>query len=80
MRLTLPDFITSDAKHIVDNWKLPYDLQVVVDVIARINLDVIVKSSELDKFCKDKELDIDEAILYFYEKSYKNRINKKFGL
>ena len=80
LRLTLPDFINIDAKHIVDNWKLPYDPQVVVNVIARINLDVITKSTELDKFAKDKELDIDPAILYFNEKSYKDRINKKFGL
>jgi len=79
LRLTLPDFINIDAKHIVGNWKLPYDPQAAFGVIARINLDVITKSTELDKFVKDKELDIDAAVLYFYEKSYKDRINKKFG-
>lgn len=80
LRLTLPDFITSDARHIIDNWKLSYDHQVVVNVIARVNLDVIEKSPELEKFVKDKEMDVDAAVIYFYETSYKNKTKKKFGL
>jgi hypothetical protein len=80
LRLSVPEFITVYAKGKWDNWKLPYDPNVIVDVIARINLEVIEKSPELDKFVKAHELNIDAAALYFYDQSYRKRVHQKFGL
>ena len=81
LRLSIPNFINCDARKIINNWIYPYNHEVVVDVIAILNLMLIQKSPELFKFVRNLDtFPIDHAVLFFYETSYKKIIQKRFDL
>lgn len=81
VRLSIPEYINEDARHISNNWKYPYSYEVVVGVIARITLDIIEKKPELDEIIRNVEkVPFDGIVLFFYEKAYKGIIEDRFDL
>jgi hypothetical protein len=81
IRLSDPNYINEDARHMRDNWNYPYNHEVVVGVIARITIDLMAKNPELDWFVRNKENHpFDGIVLYFYEKAYKGIIENRFDL